>query len=179
MSLFHQSYLMKKLLCAALILFCFKNTLSQQLTNGIFVEAGGPGLISTNLDIHFSKKEQGLGARIGIGDFGLFSSQPFVIPIGLNFLLGRNEKHYFEAGGGVTLVPFIYHRDEDPSYIPTKFDEFRSNFETIYGYISLGYRYQPKIEGLFFRAAITPIISYDFIPYFGGVSLGYKFNQKN
>lgn len=74
----------------------------------MFVELGGPGLASANFDMRFTKSEKGIGGRIGIGYFGINDGFSRVgvttIPLGINYLLSKNEKNYFEVGGGFTVV---------------------------------------------------------------------------
>ena len=128
-----------------------------------YVELGGPGLASFNFDTRFAPKEDGIGGRVGIGGFSLDGESVIFVPIGLNYLLGKDTKNYFEIGGGVTPVFAKSSLDDD-------------NFSTTFGHILFGYRMQPKEGGFLFRAFISPVFgSGFFIPYYGGVSFGYKF----
>jgi hypothetical protein len=78
--------------------------------------------------------------------------------------LGKDTKSYFELGAGVTPV-FV--SDENAT------DE---NFSETFGHLVFGYRMQPKNGGFTFRAFINPVFgSFGFLPYYGGVSFGYKF----
>jgi hypothetical protein len=154
-------------------------SLLAQAAKQINFELGGPGLASFNFDTRFANKEDGLGGRIGFGGFSLRSSfdngsggtstehtTVIFIPIGLNYLLGKDGKNYFEIGGGATPV-FASESSSD--------DDFRSTF----GYLTFGYRMQPRHGGFSFRAFVCPIFgSFGFIPYYGGVSFGYKFGRK-
>jgi len=134
----------------------------------------GPGLASFNFDTRFGKKEDGIGGRIGIGGFSISTNNGnggndkegvVFIPIGLNYLLGKDGKNYFELGGGVT-----------PVIASSSFDS--EDFSATFGHILFGYRLQPKVGGFTFRAFIDPIFgSFGFIPYYGSVSFGYKFGQ--
>jgi hypothetical protein len=119
--------------------------------------------------MRFTKSEGGIGGRIGFGGFSIGSegdrTTAIFIPLGINYLLGKDEKHYFELGGGVT--PVIV----NDTYSGTS-DDFRSTF----GHLNIGYRVQPKEGGFFFRAAINPVFGKGFFwPYYGGVAFGYKF----
>ena len=128
-----------------------------------YVELGGPGLASFNFDTRFAPKEDGLGGRVGIGGFSISGESIIFVPVGLNYLLGKDTKNYFEIGGGVTPVFASSSVDDD-------------NFSTTFGHILFGYRMQPKEGGFLFRAFISPVFgSGFFIPYYGGVSFGYKF----
>ena len=59
--------------------------------------------------MRFSQNEDGFGGRIGVGGFSLsdgFGSRAsiFTIPVGLNYLLGKDGKNYFEIGAGFTYL---------------------------------------------------------------------------
>src|SRR5687767_15330605 len=58
---------------------------------------------------------------------------------------------------------------------------FRSGlFENTFGHLHFGYRLQPAKGGFMFRAAIIPIFGDgDFIPYYAGVSFGYRFANRS
>jgi hypothetical protein len=136
----------------------------------VFFEIGGPGVASINYDMRFTKSESGIGGRIGFGGFCIGSSgdraTALFIPIGINYLLGKDGKHYFELGGGVTPVII------NSSSTAGTSDNFRSTF----GHLNIGYRMQPSEGGFFFRATINPVFGKGFFwPYYGGVSFGYKF----
>lgn len=157
---------MRKLFFCVITLLIFSVAGQAQAAKSVFFELGGPGIASFNFDTRFSNKEDGLGARIGIGGFSLTidgeKSGVVFIPIGLNYLLGKDTKNYFEFGGGVTPVFGTGGSD--------------GNFSSTFGHLNFGYRLQPQNGGFTFRAFITPIFgSFGFLPYYGGVSFGYKF----
>lgn len=140
-----------------------------QSAKSINFELGGPGLASFNFDTRFGPKEDGIGGRIGIGGFSLRGDGENVtvlfVPIGVNYLIGKDERNYFELGVGVT-----------PVIASTSFDS--DNFSTTFGHVLFGYRMQPKDGGFTFRAFVSPVFGeFGFIPYFGGVSFGYKFGS--
>lgn len=161
---------MKKTFFLIIIIGFFSiTTHAQSPAKAVFFEIGGPGVASINYDMRFTKSESGIGGRIGFGGFSIGSSgdrtTAIFIPIGVNYLLGKDEKHYFELGGGVTPVII------NDTYSGTS-DDFRSTF----GHLNIGYRVQPKEGGFFFRAAINPVFGKGFFwPYYGGISFGYKF----
>lgn len=130
----------------------------------IFVELGGQGLLLTfNYDTRFSKRSDGIGGRAGIGYIKLGDiASTVTIPIGINYLLGRNGK-YFEMGIGTTFVGNTFLNDG-------------SGFEAV-GTMSFAYRVQPEDGGFNFRIGITPIFGAQgggyFMPYYAGLSLGY------
>ncbi|HEX6914263.1 MAG TPA: hypothetical protein VF145_03430 [Chitinophagaceae bacterium] len=137
-------------------------TANSQAAKSIYAELGGPGFASLNFDTRFTKSESGIGGRIGIGGFNVDGESVLMIPIGINYLLGKDEKNYFEIGGGATIVSTKL-MDDEP-------------YTGSFGHLNIGYRLQPKKGGFTFRAAITPIFgSGYFWPYWGGVSFGYKF----
>ena len=83
------------------------------------------------------------------------------LPIGLNYLLGKDGRHYFEIGAGATPV---FGNDGD------------GTFSNTFGHLLFGYRLQPIGGGFTFRAFLCPIFGDgDFIPYYVGISFGYKF----
>jgi hypothetical protein len=152
------------------ISFCSQ---AQSAAKSIYAELGGPGVISFNFDTRFSKKEDGLGGRIGVGGFSfrnLFDDGTTTIiflPMGLNYLMGKDHKNYFEIGAGVTPVFSSYKGSNSAD------DE---TLRTTFGHLLFGYRLQPANGGFTFRGFISPVFNKDgFIPYYGGISLGYKF----
>ena len=113
--------------------------------------------------MRFNKQNDGLGGRIGVGGFQIDGAGATFIPIGLNYLIGKDQKNYFELGAGATFVS-VSNKAVD--------GEFGSTF----GHLSIGYRYQPAKGGFLFRAAITPVFGKGFfIPYYAGISFGYAF----
>lgn len=169
---------MKKILFLALFACIAATGFAQQAAKAMFFELGGPGLASFNYDTRFTKKEDGIGGRIGFGGFKLGSSGTdnvgaIFVPAALNYLIGKDGRHYFELGAGATFVATFTNYD-DP------YDNHDDgNFESTFGHLNFGYRLQPADGGFFFRAAINPVFGKGFfIPYYGGVSFGYKFGSK-
>ena len=115
-----------------------------------------------------------LGFRVGVGGYTLTDNYgdgysdkntALFIPLGLNYLLGKDGKNYFETGAGVTIVS-----------ISNSYNNGSDQFSTTFGHLYFGYRLQPKKGGFLFRAGIVPIFNkYGFIPYYAGISFGYKF----
>ncbi len=167
---------MKKLFFVLIISLVFLNANAQygkgdaEVTSpakAVFFEIGGPGIASINYDMRFTKSESGIGGRVGFGGFSLGTgtdrTSAIFIPLGLNYLLGKDGKHYFELGGGATIVN-------------TKEGTSNSDFSSTFGHLNFGYRMQPKDGGFFFRAAINPVFGRGFfIPYYAGLAFGYKF----
>jgi hypothetical protein len=141
-------------------------TVTDRAPQAVYAELFGKGLFFTvNYDRRFSKRVDGLGFSVGMGylkvdDIGIFS-----LPVGLNYLLGKNGK-YFEFGAGA-------------SYLSAKISDINNATEhgsTVIGTMTLGYRSQPIKGGFMFRAGFNPLIFRDqFLPYYPYVSLGYSF----
>lgn len=162
---------MKKLILA--LSFLTLGFVSAQ-AQSMYFELGGPGLASINFDTRFAKEDGGFGGRVGVGGFSVGSSGDRVgvvfIPIGVNYLMGRDGKNYFEIGGGIT--PVIASASSSSSSVD-------GDFTSTFGHVSFGYRMQPADGGFTFRAFISPVFGKGyFIPYYGGVSFGYKFGGK-
>ena len=138
---------------------------SAQSAQSVYFELGGPGIASFNYDIRFSGREGGLGGRIGVGFSNIVDpgSSVTYLPLGINYLFGKDKRHYFEIGGGVTPV-FNASPDGD------------SVISETFAHLVLGYRFQPIKKGFTFRAFICPVYGNGiFVPYYAGISGGYKF----
>lgn len=153
---------MKKLIIlSGLILFITDIAKSQAV---VFFELGGPGLASFNFDTRFTGRNDGIGGRIGIGGFSINDEGGVFVPVGLNYLIGKETKHFFEVGAGFTYVDYTSDVSND------------GIFTSSFGHVSFGYRIQPPAGGFSFRAAIVPVFNKNgFLPYYAGVSFGYKF----
>lgn len=163
---------MKKVVIAFLLFQVVLNANSQGAAKAIFFELGGPGLASINFDTRFAKKEDGIGARLGFSglSFNFFGDREsvFLFPAGLNYLIGKDNKNYFELGAGITFIA--------SSGSNSNSSDDDDLFESTFGHLNFGYRLQPANGGFFFRAAINPIIAENrFFPFYGGISFGYKF----
>jgi hypothetical protein len=132
----------------------------------VYFELGGAGVIySFNYDGRFSKYENGLGFRVGIGGASVEGDGYIAVPVQINYLAGTKGK-YIEIGGGATYAPGL-----------NLFDDLNDN--NVYGTMSIGFRKQPVgRKGFTFRAAFMPLIGFasggSFLP-FAGVSWGYRF----
>jgi hypothetical protein len=155
---------MKKSLLVFSFLFALLFQSYGQGAKSVYFEIGGPGLASFNFDTRFGPKEGGIGGRIGVGGFKIDEVGVVFLPVGLNYLFGNDQKNYFEIGAGATPV--------------FGDDGGDSDFSETFGWLNFGYRMQPVNGGFTFRAFITPIFGNGvFIPYYGGVSFGYKFGS--
>ena len=157
---------MKRTFITSLFLLAIVSIASAQTAaKCIYVELDGPGIASLNFDTRFSKSEKGLGGRIGIGGWKVEDEGYLTVPVGINYLLGKDNKNYFEIGAGFTYV----HASDNT------FDE-NSTFDGTFGHLTFGYRLQPANGGFTFRVAIVPVFGQgDFISYYAGISFGYKF----
>jgi hypothetical protein len=154
---------MKKLFIILIGMIAVSQTSSAQ---SVYAELGGPGLASLNFDTRFSKTNGGFGGRAGIGGFSIEGSGIIFVPVGLNYLISKDNRNFFEVGAGVTPVFGSGELTEG------------DNFSSTFGHVLLGYRMQPADGGFTFRAFISPVFgSGYFIPYYGGVSFGYKFGK--
>ncbi len=145
-------------------------TYAQTAAKAAYAEIGGPGIASANFDMRFKKQEDGLGFRVGVGGFSIGDGAGghagiLTIPVGLNYLLGKDGKNYFEVGAGFTYI-----------HASSNNDFGSENFNSSFGNLTLGYRLAPENGGFFFKAEITPVFGKGFfIPYFAGIGFGYKF----
>lgn len=161
---------MKKLYFLSAICFFFSITSYSQPGKVVYAQLGGPGIASANFDMRFKNADDGFGFRAGIGGFSLSNNFDghvgiLTVPVGLNYLLGKDQKNYFELGVGFTYIN------------SSSRDDYSSdNFSSSFGNITLGYRLAPARGGFMFKAEITPVFGNGFfIPYYGGVGFGYKF----
>jgi hypothetical protein len=169
---------MKKIIAILFVFIGADTVLSAQRSSSVFVELGGPGLASINYDSRFGNKEDGFGGRVGIGAFGLRSvptanqgqsnthATVIYIPVGVNYIMGNDDRNYFELGAGVTAAITNAHFRKD-------------DFTSTFAHVLIGYRVEPEEGGITFRVFLSPAFgSFGFIPYLGGVSVGYKFHGK-
>ena len=155
---------MKKILFVLTLTLSAFHFASAQSAQSVYFELGGPGIASFNYDTRFSGREGGIGGRIGVGysKFVSDGNSVLYLPLGINYLIGK-EKHFFELGAGVT--PVIGNENGGDTALSETF-----------GHLLFGYRFQPINNGFTFRAFVCPVFnSIDFIPYYGGLSAGYKF----
>jgi hypothetical protein len=155
---------MKKIALLLLVCSAFLNVAcAQKAAKAAYVEIGGPGLASANFDMRFANKEDGAGFRLGVGGFSVNGVSIVTVPLGLNYLIGKDKKNYFEVGAGFT-------------YVSAKSNTGSKTFKSSFGNVTLGYRLAPARGGFFFKAELTPVFGDGFfIPYYGGLGFGYKF----
>jgi hypothetical protein len=159
---------MKKtsVLIATITIIC--SSVYAQPAKSVYAELGGPGLASINFDIRFSNSEKGLGGKVGVGGFSVAGVSIVGVPMAINYLTSKDQKNYLEIGAGFTPV---FTNDKTLNA-----DGHNDNFQTSFGHLWFGYRLQPKDGGFTFRAGICPVFGNGFfIPYYAGLSFGYKF----
>jgi hypothetical protein len=131
----------------------------------VFVEAGGPGLLSVNYDMRFTKSKSGFGGRVGVGGWSLKESKLVFVPVGVNYITSKNNLDYFEAGVGYSFV-------SNSNTKPGDTGPFKKSF----GFVNLGYRKQPADGGWFYKVALVPVFGDGFFwPYWVGAGIGYTF----
>lgn len=171
---------MKKFILVLILALGFVNVRAQSSAKSVYFELGGAGLASVNYDMRFKPRNDGLGFRAGVGGFtveevfygGSDRTTVITFPLEVNYLLGKDNRHFFEIGAGATLIS-LRRKETYPDYYYYDSDE---KFTETFGHLYFGYRLQPANGGFLFRAGMTPIFGNGFfIPYFAGVSFGYKF----
>lgn len=156
---------MKKIIVLLLVSLAFTVTYGQKAAKAAYVEIGGPGLASANFDMRFANTEDGAGFRLGVGGFSVDGISIITVPVGLNYLIGKDKRNYFEAGAGFTYVN-----------LSTKNKGTSKSFKSSFGNVTLGYRFAPARGGFFFKAELTPVFGDGFFkPLYGGLGFGYKF----
>lgn len=139
-----------------------------QAAKSIYAELGGPGIASFNFDTRFTDSEKGIGGRVGVGGFKIDDVGAVFFPLAVNYLIGNDDRHYFEVGAGATIASA--EADDDLE------EEDGDPFTGTFGHLHFGYRLQPADDGFTFRAGMTPVFGDGyFIPYYFSLSFGYKF----
>ena len=160
---------MKKVFTNIILMFIVVNSSIAQAPQ-LYAELGGPSVAGLNFDTRFSKKENGIGGRIGFGGFLIDRSGLLFIPVGINYLVGKpDSKNFLELGLNLSYVSATENGDEADT---------DNNLSDTWGSLTLGYRYQPIGPGVTFRASVNPFFAFKngvFWPLYGGVSIGYKF----
>lgn len=143
------------------------NSPTDQRAQSIFLEFLGNGLVlSINYDTRLARKQNGLGARIGLGYLPgvLGDGGGISIPFGINYLFGQKNS-YLELGAGGT----IYSLKEGTEL----FDN--AGISGVLFVPSIGYRYQQPKNGLTGRIFISPLFDKSASQLWAGLSIGYKF----
>jgi hypothetical protein len=143
----------------------------------IFFEIAGPsGIYAFNYEKRFGANPGSFGVRAGIGYLPLTKvggnqeSFTFItVPVGVNYLLGGNEK-YLELGLGAT-----YATAETDQVINTSGNDTVTG-TTFWFNTVVGFRYQSDDGGFQFRIGASPLFGKTSHPANAYLSFGYSFN---
>lgn len=152
----------------------------------IYVELGGNGIaFNVMYETRLKKAADGIGIKAGLGGFSSSYEKVFTMPVGINWLLTKDNKHFFEAGAGLT---FLHYDDSyDPWWPGGIYEPYPVDLggltvdkkNSVYGHLTLGYRRQPKNGGIMWGVALTPHFNENgFWPVWVGVKFGYSFARK-
>ena len=146
-------------LCILSLLFCLN--LNAQNAKTAYVELGGPGLMSANFDMRFSKEPGGFGGRIGIGGFSINDFEDRVslltVPVGINYLLGKDGKNYFEVGAGFTYMHVGARNDTESSTLESSFGNLTFGYRPVsYTHLDVYKRQKMPLEHLLISITFTP-----------------------
>jgi len=183
-----------KILLALCFLSVSTSLLGQQSINefqeiaprkNVYVELGGNGIaFNVIYESRFNKSSNGLGYKLGVGGFSGSSTKMVTIPVGLNWLLSKDNKNFFEMGFGATFLHYDelywYWPDGPGSYYPTEVVGLTiDNKNSVFGHMTLGYRRQPSTGGITWGVAVTPQFNQNgFWPLWIGVKFGYSIVKK-
>lgn len=161
----------------------FQETAPRQ---NIYVELGGNGVaFNAMYESRLKKSADGIGFKAGLGGFTSAYEKVFTLPLGVNWLLTKDNKHFFEMGFGAT---FLHYEDKfdwgwpGGSYDPYPVDVAGLSIDaknSVYGHMTLGYRRQPANGGIMWGVAVTPQFNENgFWPVWIGFKFGYSFARK-
>lgn len=176
-------------ICALLFVFSCITSQSQRIEKetsprkNIYLELGGNGIaFNVMYETRFKPGADGPGIKAGIGGFTTNYENLFTIPVGINWLLTKDYKNYFEAGFGATFLH--YEEKYDYGYIYPSYPAYPTEIinltidrpNSVYGHLTLGYRRQPPKGGIMWGVAVTPHFNQNgFWPVWLGVKFGYSF----
>lgn len=152
----------------------------------IYVELGGNGIaFNAMYESRIHKSADGAGFKVGVGGFTSSYEKVFTLPVGYNWLLTKDNKHFFEMGIGAT---FLHYEDTYNwgwpvgSYSAYPVDVAGLTIDaknSVFGHLTLGYRRQPSTGGIMWGVAVTPQFNQNgFWPVWFGVKFGYSFARK-
>ncbi len=145
----------------------------------VYANLGGPNVeIGANFDMRLTRgKMDGIGFRVGIGGIEGYGNSHDIgvvtIPLEFNYISGR-RRHGFVAGVGL-LPTFVTVTDVDDWY--ERRYAYTEGFGLLGAFINMGYRFQPKKNGIFGQISWTPLIlrTSGFMPLWGSIGIGYGF----
>ena len=154
--------------------------------NNVYVELGGNGIaFNVMYESRFKKSSDGIGYKLGIGGFSGSSTKMITSPDGLNWLLSKDNKNFFEMGFGATFLHYDdnyswYWPDGPGNRYPTEVVGLTIDKKnSLFGHMTLGYRRQPPTGGITWGVAVTPQYNQNgFWPIWIGVKFGYSIVKK-
>ncbi|MDH4271209.1 MAG: hypothetical protein OEW18_04455 [Candidatus Aminicenantes bacterium] len=128
----------------------------------VYLDVFGPGLLySFNYERNLSHR---LGVRLGAGGTP-FSGFTYILSFGMLTLTVGGPVHSLHTGLGAGIGWF-----QDLSILE------EINVLEAYGVFSVGYQFQPRPRGIFFRLTYTPFFNFHVVePLWGGITAGYAF----
>lgn len=135
-------------------------------------EVGGQGVFfSFNYDRRITYTTSGFGVKAGIGYDVSIDPTFWSIPVGAYYMVG-DDGNFFEMGAGATYVRITNVPPGQKADFGNKTWDGDQRF--LFGTLDLGYRHQPRVGHLNFRAGLTPMFGpmVMLLPY---LSVGYNF----
>lgn len=115
------------------------------------MEGFGSGIVfSVNYESRFKPKPSGFGYRAGLGLTGIDGVRVITVPLGINYLLGK-EKNFLELGMGVTFVGLT-----DTQLVSA--NSVLPAVGAVNGFFNLGYR-RVFGSGFMVKAGISPLFN--------------------
>lgn len=152
--------------------FCLATNSQNNSLRGqaIFMEIKGSGVnLTFNYDTRLSSKNNGFGARIGVGYFGDRFQNAINIPVEISYLVG-NRNNFVELGTGIVWGNYNEVSDDQIGFAAiyiTPLDGFGLN-------LNIGYRYQ-KPGRIMYKLNFTPLFTTTQVYPLAGISCGYSF----
>ncbi len=156
-----------------------KKTFTDRAPQAFYAELGGAGIsLSVNYDRRFNKRTDGLGFRIGTG-YSFDNYFKFVtVPLGINYLIGNNQKGRF-LDVGLNFTPIFLANSTNNNFFGGNgwfIDDINSDKKTLFFTgMNIGYRSQPTRGGFNFRGGLMPFIVSNQTGVGGYLSFGYNF----
>jgi len=151
----------------------------------VYVELGGNGLAFAGVyETRLKKSADGIGLKMGLGGYTSDFEKVITVPVGMNWLLTKDNKHFFEMGFGATFLHFDAKNDYWSWPSPT--DPYPVNIagltvtekNSVIGNFTMGYRRQPADGGIMWGVSVTPQVNNNgFWPVWFGVKFGYSFSR--
>ncbi|HPR60878.1 MAG TPA: hypothetical protein PLF35_08030 [Prolixibacteraceae bacterium] len=184
--------IMNRIIFTSILLFFFCSQLFAQTDSlqfnsyhkNIYAELFGSHLIGgVNFDMRLNKGQMdGIGFRVGVGGINVSASTPEInaslglvtFPIEFNYLYGKKRSFLLTGIGILPLYAAISGSGEvtNNEYINEE------GFAVTGGFLTIGYRFQPKNSGIMFQANWNPMFlrnSGFFSSWFGlGLGFGFK-----